>query len=72
MSDQTYLVKIYEINAEVELAFEKLLVPDNNTLKIQGLKPTTYWVRIEWNNNNCYKTLGGLEGIRIDPKEEKP
>lgn len=66
---QSYNIKVYQINAEVELVREITQRANNNKLIINGLGVNTYWVRIEW-GNACYKTIGGLEGIKVGTNAE--
>lgn len=66
----SYTIKVYQINANVDLIVERRLSPINNTLEINGLSANTYWVRIEW-DDNCFKTIGGLDGIMVGPNQEK-
>jgi len=68
-SNLSYRVKVYQINSEVTLVSEGNQIPVNNRLSIKGLKPSTYWIRLEW-GDACFKTIGGLDGIVVRSNKE--
>jgi hypothetical protein len=62
-------VTLYDMMDEKFPAIEekKLQVPQlKSPVIFQGLKPTTYIIKVSW--RNCSRTIGGLEGIKIDQK----
>lgn len=62
-------VTLYDIMDEkFPVIAEKKISPSQQKSPIvfSGLKATTYIVKVSW--RNCTKTIGGLEGIKIDQK----
>ena len=62
-------VTLYDIMDEkVPVIDERKISPSlqNSPIVFSGLKATTYIVTVSW--RNCKKTIGGLEGIKIDQK----
>lgn len=66
-----YTAKVYQINSEVDLISEVRPNIVNNLFAINQLQPNTYWIKMEW-GDGCFKTIGGLEGIKVGPNLEKP
>lgn len=66
-----YTAKVYQINSDVDLISEVRPFISNNKFTINQLKPSTYWIRIEW-GDGCFKTIGGLDGIKVGPNLERP
>ncbi|HEX8039488.1 MAG TPA: hypothetical protein VF490_10055 [Chryseosolibacter sp.] len=64
----TYTFTVFRMEGTATQVQKKEVVsPDKVT--IEGLTPSTYFVKVEW-GNTCYRTLGGMDGISITPKEE--
>ena len=63
-----YTFKIYRMEGQLTLVESR---QDSSPEKIvfERLSPSTYFIKIEW-GDNCYKTLGGLDGIVIIGKQE--
>lgn len=62
-------VILYDIMDEkVPVIAEKKisLSQQKSPIVFSGLKATTYIIKVSW--RNCTKTVGGLEGIKIDQK----
>jgi hypothetical protein len=63
-------VTLYDImDAKFPVIEEKKLSQSQQKSPIvfSGLKATTYIIKVSW--RNCTKTIGGLEGIKIDQKK---
>ena len=68
-SDGPVSVTLYDIMDEkFPVITEKSLQVSQlkSPVVFQGLKPTTYIIKVSW--RNCSRTIGGLEGIKIDQK----
>lgn len=64
----TYTFTVFRMEGTATQVQKKEVVsPDKVT--IEGLRPSTYFVKVEW-GNTCYRTLGGMDGISITPKEQ--
>lgn len=64
----TYTFTVFRMEGTATQVQKKEVVsPDKVT--IEGLTPATYFVKVEW-GNTCFRTLGGMDGISITPKEQ--
>ena len=62
-------ITLYDIMDEsVPVIQEKRVLSSQakNPVVFDNLKATTYIIKVSW--RNCTKTIGGLEGIKIDQK----
>lgn len=64
----TYTFKVYEMAGTITLVQTKETISPEKTT-IENLKPSTYFVKVEW-GESCYKTLGGLDGIIVTAKDQ--
>ncbi len=64
----TYTFTVFKMEGIATLVKkEEAVSPDKIT--IEGLIPSTYFVKVEW-GSNCYRTLGGIDGISVTAKEQ--
>ncbi|MEO5602855.1 MAG: hypothetical protein ABIR06_18185 [Cyclobacteriaceae bacterium] len=63
-----YTFKVYQVEGAITLVQTKQ-ASLRDKVTIEHLKPSTYFVRIEW-GESCYKTIGGLDGIIITAKDQ--
>ena len=64
-----YTFNIYKMEGKIILV-ETREVPSPGKIVFEGLKPSSYYVKIEW-GSSCRKILGGLEGITITGKDQR-
>ena len=62
----SYVFKVYSINGKITLV-QTRHVQSPQKITLERLPSATYLVKIEW-GDNCYRTVGGLEGILITDK----
>lgn len=63
-----YTFKVFKVDAKMTLV-KSGEVSSSDKIIIEGLSPGNYLVKIEW-GTNCYRTVGGLDGILITRKEQ--
>lgn len=64
-----YTFKVFKVEAKITLV-KTGEVSSSDKIVIEGLSPGNYLVKIEW-GTNCYRTVGGLDGILITRKEQQ-
>ena len=65
---RVYTFNVYKMEGKIILV-ETREVSSPDKVVFEGLKPSSYYVKIEW-GNSCRKILGGLEGIKITGKDQ--
>lgn len=66
---QNFSMAVYDImDQSVPVVQERKVAASHaqNPIVFSALKPTTYAIQVQW--GKCKKTIGGLEGIKIDQK----
>jgi hypothetical protein len=67
--NSTVSVTLYDIMDESFPVIDEKRVQSTqlkSAIVFSGLKATTYIIKVSW--RNCTRTIGGLEGIKIDQK----
>ena len=64
-----YTFKVFKVAEQITLV-QTREVSSTDKIFIEGLKPGSFLVKIEW-GEKCYKTLGGLDGILITRKDRQ-
>ena len=62
-----YTFKVFRVEADITLV-KTGEASSQDKIVIEDLPPGNYLVKIEW-GTDCYRTLGGLDGILITRKE---
>lgn len=64
---EEYTFKVYSVIGEIKLVQTKKVQSPSSVI-FEELPPADYFIKIEW-GVNCFKTIGGLDGIKVAEKK---